>query len=222
MSNKIKILLADDHKMVRNGLILMLEQQKTFEPIITEVVNGKEVFEKLEHNTYDLILLDLSMPIMDGITVLKKLRVLENQTPVLVLTMHNEESIIKQAIDLGAYGYILKDSGLEELIKAILTVKNCERYFSNEISQILFSKKLKHDGHKSSSKPDKLEDGLTKRETQILTLLVKEYSNQQIADYLFISKRTIEGHRKNIMAKLNIKNAVGLIKYAMENGLLEK
>lgn len=222
MSKEIKILLAEDHQMVRNGLILMLEQQKAFEPDITEVVNGTEVFEKLEHNTYDLILLDLSMPVMDGIAVLKKLRTLGIETPVLVLTMHNEEGIIKQALDLGAYGYILKSSGLEELVKAILTVKDYERYFSNEISQILFSKKTKSVSKKTRLESTNPEDTLTKREIQILSLLVKEYSNQQIADHFFISKRTIEGHRKNIMAKLNIKNAVGLIKYAMENGLLDK
>ncbi len=215
MIKEQKILLADDHEMVRNGLTLMLNHQKSFIPNITEAVNGLEVFEHLKTMDFDVILLDISMPLMDGIAVLKKLKNIENKTPVLVLTMHNEESIIKQALDAGATGYILKNSGLEELVKAINTVIKNERYYSNEIAQILFKTKKDSEDIKSNSV---LGNVLTKREIQILTFLVREYSSQKIADELFISKRTIEGHRKNIMNKLSIKTTVGLVVFAIKNG----
>ena len=215
MKKEIKILIADDHAIIRKGLNLMLEHQQHFIPLVTEVTNGQEVIDIIKTTTFDFILLDMSMPILDGLAVLKKMLILEIKIPVLVLTMHSDESIIKQALNAGATGYLLKNSGIEELVKAILTVIKNEKYYSNEIAQILFSEKQKADDKKEKAF---FHDNLSKREVQILMLLVKEYSSQKIADELFISKRTIEGHRKNIMSKLGIKTSVGLVVYALQNG----
>jgi DNA-binding NarL/FixJ family response regulator len=215
MKKEIKILIADDHAIIRKGLNLMLEHQQHFIPLVTEVTNGQEVIDIIKTTSFDVILLDMSMPILDGLAVLKKMLILEIKIPVLVLTMHSDESIIKQALNAGATGYLLKNSGIEELVKAILTVIKNEKYYSNEIAQILFSEKQKADDKKEKAF---FHDNLSKREVQILMLLVKEYSSQKIADELFISKRTIEGHRKNIMSKLGIKTTVGLVVYALQNG----
>ncbi len=216
MKEEIKILLADDHTLVRNGLMLMLELQNAFIAKITEAVNGKEVIEKLEYEDFDIILLDINMPDIDGLAVLRRLKMMNSKIPVLILSMHNEENIIKQALELGASGYILKNSGIDELVKAIGTILKNQKYYCNEISQILInSKKNKEQKRDKTSKLDPL----TKREIQILSLLVAERSNQDIADSLLISRRTIEGHRKNIMNKLQIKTTVGLVVYALKNGI---
>lgn len=214
MNRVIKILIADDFLMIRNGLRLMLENQNKVTPLITEASNGKEILDLIEGQEFDIILLDITMPEMDGITVLKKLKDIQCEIPVLILTMHKEESVIKQALDHGAYGYILKNSGLEELIKAIQTVLKKERYFSNEITQLLFH------SNKVNEKKSIIdfESNLTRREIQILSFIIKEKTNQEIANELCVSKRTIEGHRKNIMAKLNVKSTIGLVKYALKNG----
>ena len=209
----MNILIADDHSMVRNGIKLMLHQQNYFVPNVTEASDGMEVIKLVSNQDFDVILLDISMPKMDGISVIRKLKTLDKMTRVLALTMHKEENIIKQVLDAGALGYILKSSGLEELVKAINTVKRNERYFSNEVAQILFEE------NKVKKQVPGVLLNLSKRETQILSMIVKELTNQEIATELNISRRTIEGHRKSLMKKLNVKTSIGLVKLAMKNGI---
>jgi DNA-binding NarL/FixJ family response regulator len=215
MSKEIHVLIADDHLMIRSGIKLMLEQQKQFMPVISEAATGLEVFDILKSTMIDVIFLDLTMPEMDGLSVLNKLKASEINIPVIVLTMHKDETIVKQALDLGALGYLLKNSGVEELVKAIFTVLRGERYFSNEVTQLIFQDDKRNKEMKSIIQ---FEDNLSKREIQIMALIVKEHTNHEIADILHISKRTIEGHRKKIMEKLNINSTVGLVKYALKNG----
>ncbi|MFN5416490.1 MAG: response regulator [Flavobacteriia bacterium] len=210
-----KILITDDHAMIRNGLKLMLEHQSKFKAEVHEASNGKEAIEKLSLEEFNILLLDITMPEMDGFTVLRNLKSKNILIPTLVITMHKDENVIKQAIDLGALGYILKNSGMEEITKAISTVLKRERYFSNEIAQMLFKENQEIKEKKSVIQ---FEDNLSKREKQILQLLVKEKSNIEIAEELCISKRTIEWHRKNLLLKLNVKSSIGLIKYAIKNG----
>ncbi|TNE54365.1 MAG: response regulator transcription factor [Bacteroidetes bacterium] len=213
MERYVDMLIADDHSMVRNGLKLMLHQQNYFIPNVTEASDGTEVISLFEQHDFEVILLDISMPKMDGISVIRKLKSKDPTVRILALTMHKEENIIKQALDAGALGYILKSSGLEELVKAIMTVKRGERYFSNEVAQILFEE------HKARKTVSGVMMNLSKRELQILGMIVKEYTNQQIADELNISRRTIEGHRVSLMKKLNVKSSVGLVKFALKNGM---
>ncbi len=216
MNNKeINVLIADDHLMIRSGIKLMLEQQKQFTPVISEASTGLEVLDVLKTTVIDVIFLDLTMPEMDGLSVLNKLKASDIHIPVIVLTMHKDETIVKQALDLGALGYLLKNSGVEELVKATFTVLRGERYFSNEVTQLIFQDDKRSKEMKSIIQ---FEDNLSKREIQIMALIVKEHTNHEIADILHISKRTIEGHRKKIMEKLNINSTVGLVKYALKNG----
>ncbi|MCE3294888.1 MAG: response regulator containing a CheY-like receiver domain and an DNA-binding domain [Crocinitomicaceae bacterium] len=215
MNKEINILIADDHLMIRSGIKLMLEQQKQFVPVISEASTGLEVLEVIKNTMIDIIFLDLTMPEMDGLSVLNKLKSSDIHIPVIILTMHKDETIVKQALDLGALGYLLKNSGVEELVKAIFTVLRGERYFSNEVTQLIFQDDKRSKEMKSIIQ---FEDNLSKREIQIMALIVKEHTNHEIADILHISKRTIEGHRKKIMEKLNINSTVGLVKYALKNG----
>lgn len=212
---ELNLLIADDHSMIRNGLISMLKQQDKFIANIMEATNGNEVLKLIQDHPFDVVLLDITMPEVDGITVLKKLKSMESEVPVLVLSMHNEKSVIRQALDNGAYGYLLKNSGLEEITKAIFTVIRKQKYFSNEVTQELFSE---NDSKTKSS--IQFEHNLSRREIQILALIVKELTSQDIADELFISKRTVEGHRKKIMSKLGIKTSIGLVKYAIDNNFV--
>lgn len=211
MKKPIRILLADDHQIVRNGIKLMLEHQNTFTPVIKEATNGQEVIDIAETNEIDVFLLDISMPILDGIATLKTLKELNLKNKVIIFTMHNEEHYINLAIENGALGYVLKQSGLDELIDAIQTVSNGETYFCEgirETAELIINK------GKSGS------EELTDREMEILKLIASELTNQEVADILKISKRTVEGHRMRLIDKLNVKGTVGLVKYAIQRGII--
>ncbi len=214
MSKSLKILIADDHEMIRKGLTLMLETQKQIDLTISQASNGIEVLQQTNLSNFDLIILDINMPLMDGITTLTKLKERNLAIPILMLSMHKEEKLIKQAIKSGATGYILKNSSLEEIIKAITKTIKRERYYSNEVAHVLTTQNTQN---KSSLLYN--EFNLTLREIQILSMLVKEMTSQEIGDYLFISKRTVEGHRNKIMDKVGVKSSIGLVKFAIQHGL---
>jgi len=211
--NKIRLLLVDDHELIRKGLTLMLETQKKINLEITHCSNGKDALKLMSEQVFDLIILDINMPILDGITTLKKMKNLEITIPVLMLSMHKEEDLIKEAIKHGASGYILKNSNLDEILKAILSTLKREQYYSNDVSDILTKKDEKV--------PNLIQNeyNLSLREIQIISMLVKEMTSQEIGDKLFISKRTVEGHRNNIMEKIGVKSAVGLVKFAVKYGI---
>lgn len=215
MIKTYKILIADDHQLVRNGVRLMLENQKDFKPIISEVSNGEDALTVIENGEVDVVLLDVSMPGMDGLTTLKKIKSISKELPVLMLTMHNEENVIKQALKIGASGYILKNSGIDELVKAVLTIVEGADYYSNEVSQILLKGTVK----KPKKSLEERNEILSQREKQILGMIVRELTSKEIGDELCLSSRTVEGHRNNIMEKLNIKSTIGLVKYAMQNNI---
>lgn len=201
--------------MVRNGLKLMLKNMQHFTVDIDECSNGFELLEKLIKKEYDIILLDISMPVMDGLDTLKKIRDEDIQTPVVILTMHTEESIIRRSYELGARAYISKASDEEELSKAINFILKGQSYYSSEIAHILFNS-----SDKKAEKAAKMVKGvLTNRELEVLRLIIQEKTNQEIADDLFLSKRTVEGHRERIMNKLGIHSTIGLVKYAISSGI---
>lgn len=224
MIKKIRILLADDHEVVRNGLKLMLSQQKAFIPVIEEVGDGEEVIQITSQRSFDVVLLDISLPKQNGIDITKILMKRNGGTRILALTMHREEYIIKQMISAGALGYLLKNTGVDELTKAILTVSSSKRYFCNEASQVLISN-AKNDLPALNKRHElnlNQKDVLSVREKEVMLLIVKELSSAQIAEKLFISKRTVDSHRKNIISKLNLKNTAGLVKYALQHNLLNE
>jgi len=209
------ILIVEDHHLVRSGLRLMLENQTVFQTEITEASNGVEALDLLQKKSFDIVVLDISMPLMDGVEVLKKIKKHFKNLPVLMLTMHNEEKLIKKVIKLGASGYLLKSSATNDLIQAILEISKGNNFFTDDILTILARENEKEDRGRARKK--KVEDLISEREIEILRLIVKEKTNKQIAEELSLSSRTIEGHRINIMEKLNIKTTIGLVKYAIKS-----
>lgn len=219
MKKKLKILLADDHPMVRTGMMTMLEQVRLYDSIITEVEDGLELISLLEKETFDILLLDISLPGKDGISIIKYCRNNDIQIPILVISMHKEPHIVKQAVDSGAQGYLNKSCGVEELGKAIKAVLNYKPYYGNDAAQALLTKTSRKRIENDSSL---ITNGiLTEREKVIITLIAKEMTSIQIAEKLNISRRTVDSHRAKVIAKLQVKNTAGLIHYATKNGLVD-
>ncbi|NQX98674.1 MAG: response regulator transcription factor [Flavobacteriales bacterium] len=211
--SEIKILLVDDHKLIRDGLKLIINTSDNIK-VIGECGDGKEAISYLKRNAddIDLVLMDIAMPKMNGVDATKIITELYPRINVLALTMHVEETYIMNMIKAGALGYILKDSGREKLIEAIKTVYRKEKYYSNEVSLKLIDLLL----HKDKV----VKQTLTERETEILKLISNGYTNKEVADFLFISSRTVESHRRNILKKLKLRNTAELIKYALSNSLV--
>lgn len=220
---KIKILIADDHKLVRTGIRYTLTsgENANFIERIDEVVNGKEAVERAKIFTYDIILMDINMPEMDGIKATAQLVKDNPEIRVIALSMHSDDYEIRSMIKAGAKGYLLKNTGSEVLANAIKTVMGGGKYYSNEVALKLMEP---YDGDlsesKNSSSIDKRKVSLTRRELEVLRLIANEYTNEEIAKKFELSKRTIDSHRQNILSKLQVKNTAGLIKYAIRLGLV--
>lgn len=213
---KKNILLVDDHKIVRDGIKSMLEDRAEYH-IAAEADSGKQALELLKELKVDLIIMDISMPEMDGICCTNLIKSQNKDANILILTMLNEEQHIRTLIEAGAKGYILKNSGKEELIKAIEATINSENYFSDAVTRIMMMDLV----NRSQLKLKKNHIPITDRELDILGLILKEYTNQEIADKLFISVRTVDAHRRNMLEKIGARNTAGLVKYALEHKLLE-
>lgn len=210
----IKVMLADDHVLVREGIRHLLEFDKSME-VIAEVKDGVECLKKLESEKPDILLLDLSMPNMSGIHVLKELKKIKNPVKVLILTVHNEAEFIISAMDSGANGYILKESGLEELKYAIRIVLNNETYIQPSLLPILDKKIVNKNVDK-----EKIES-LTKRELEILIQLAGGMFNKEIANNLNISERTVKNHISNIFRKINVSDRTQAAVFAIKNNIVK-
>ena len=211
----IKVILADDHEIVRNGIKLLLENEGDIE-VIGEAADGQEALEKVAQLKPDILIVDIRMPIMNGIETTRQLHNYSPDTKALVLSMHEDEEYILKSVDCGAYGYLLKDTNKVEFIKAIKMVAKGEKYFSGDISSVLINNYLntKKDKNTQESKSAALTDtyDLTKREKEVYKLLYQGVGNKEIADQLQKSIRTIETHRFNIMKKMNVNNVVELLR----------
>ena len=215
----IKVILADDHGVVRSGIKSLLETEKDIE-VIAEASNGQEALEKVKTLRPDLIIIDVRMPVMNGIEATRKIHEEVPATRVLVLSMHDDEEYVLQALECGASGYLLKDASKEEFLKAVKMVYQGEMYFSGELSGLLVSGFRKKTAPIASEVSDAYD--LTRREKQILSMLTRGINNKEIADKLDKSVRTIETHRFNIMKKLKVNNVVELLKKVEnERGLKE-
>ena len=215
----INILIADDHKMFVDGIDSILSDADDIQ-VVAKCYDGESVFEHLNTHEIDLILLDVNLPKMNGIEVCKKLFTIKPDIKVLALSMFNEESFVTEILNNGAQGYILKNTGRIELLKAIRTVHGGSSYFSQAVTQTIM-KSLVKDGSKDASPSPSLPK-VSRREKEVLQLIIKEFTTQEIADELFISLKTVESHRSNLLAKLNARNTAGLVRIAIENNLLEK
>lgn len=214
MKRIVNLLIVDDQVIYRNGIRFTLENQMSFISNIHEATNGAEAIDMIHKNNYDIVLLDIQMPKMDGVSTIKHLRDSRNNIPVLVISAYNDELLVKQILERGSNGFIMKDSGTEELVKAINVILDGGKYFANSITQVLLGNKNK----KSISSG--LDSELTKREFQVLKLIAEELNHDEIADKLHISRRTVEGHKKNLTSKLYVKGSVGLVKYAMNHAII--
>ena len=214
----MRILLVDDHKLIRDALKLYMEDDDEFE-IVEEAGNGQEALILLKTIKVDVAMLDISMPVMDGIVCAQEIRKLYPDIKVLALSMMNDNQFIKQMLAAGALGYILKNSGEEEIKKALRKVYAGESYYSAEVAETVMQNMMKG-GIKRSNKLV-VDLPLTSREEEVLHLIIKEYTNQEIADELFISPRTVDAHKRNLLEKTGSKNIAGLVLYAIEKNLFE-
>ncbi len=224
MAKKINIILADDHEIVRKGLILLLETESDID-VVAEASDGEEAIEVVDQFKPDVAILDIRMPKLNGIQTAKELKLRYPDTGVLMLTMHDDDEYITQSVDCGADGYLLKDTGKEEFVKAIHAVHNGQKYFSGDISNVLVNRYLSAVGGKAVSAPtgsDEDYSHLTKRERQILGMIYKGESNKDIADALDKSIRTIETHRFNIMKKLDVNNIADLLRKIDQDAALKE
>jgi DNA-binding NarL/FixJ family response regulator len=210
----IRVLIADDHQMFLDGLKALLKREKNIH-VIGEVSNGTQALEFIKKNTPDLLITDISMPGMSGVELTREVKHRYPEVKVLVLTMYNDKEIVGEILMSEAEGYILKNTGRQELSNAINRIIDNSTYYSNEVLNIMMTRMKKQ---KSIEKNTAL---LTPREIEIIKLIMEELSSEEIADKLFISKRTVDTHRKNIIQKTNTKTLVGLLKFAIENNLAE-
>ncbi|MBP6759126.1 MAG: response regulator transcription factor [Flavobacterium sp.] len=219
MSTTIRVVLADDHVFVRDGIKSLLENEANI-VVVGEATDGLEALKIVENEQPDLLILDIRMPNLTGIEVVEKLRSQNNFVKIVMLSMHESEEYVLKSIKAGADGYLLKGSSKEEFLKAVQTVANGGKYFSGDISSILIGQ-LSNPVAVMESKQSLDEDMMiTKREKEILKLLLSGKGNKEIAEALDISKRTAEVHRFNLMKKLKVKNLMELSNKANEFSLL--
>lgn len=213
----LNLLLCDDHKIMLDGLKSILKSDKEFETIFT-ALGAKQALEILNEHQIDIALVDINMPEMNGIELTQKIKLEHPYTKVIILSMNHSIASIQQALDAGASGYILKNTDKKELLDGIRKVMQKGKYYSREVADIIISGIMDEKNDKKEDAPQAFE--LTPREIEIVKLIIKEYSNQKIADALHISEYTVETHRKNIFRKTNTKSIVGLVKYAFEHKII--
>lgn len=209
----MNVLLVDDHAIVTDGLQALLANENEF-TIKGVARNGKMALDMLNVLKVDIVLMDIDMPEMDGVQSTQLIKSIMPDKKVLMLTMHHEKAMIKTMMDIGADGYLLKNSTKDELMKALRIVQSGGTYFSEDVQSIL-------------EKADPVSKGtldnynLTEREIEIIKLIAEGYSNKQIGEKLFISHRTVDTHRTNLMNKLDVHNVAGIVKFAMTHGMMD-
>jgi DNA-binding NarL/FixJ family response regulator len=214
----MRILIADDHEIFLDSLSMLIATFPDFD-VVGNCKNGIEVLDFLKNQTIDLVVTDYKMPQMSGIELTLQLRQQYPKIKVLMLSVSEEAEMIREAFQAGVWGYMMKKSGKVELQKAVESIKNGQRYFSESVVFELMRLGLT-DNIPQNEIPQEF-NPLTEREIEIIRLISKELSSQEIAEKLFIAPKTVETHRHNILKKLGLKNTVGLVKYALKNGLVE-
>lgn len=213
----VNILIVDDHEVLRQGLIKMLSSLKQHLNIqITEADSGAQAILKINQKDFNLIIMDYKMPDATGLETIRRILRFKSRMKIIILSNYDELAFVESVRDAGAKGYLLKSVGTEELLKAITTVLQGNIYYSNEIAlKIIESNENTQPSNRLGSAK------LTKRETEILGLIGTGLSNMAISEKLFISKKTVDSHRQNLLHKLNVKNTAGLVKAAYKMNLLD-
>lgn len=210
---KIKVFLIDDHQIVIDGLLAVLKLEKDMQ-VVGQSLHANEVYKKIVASNADVLLLDINMPGADGIELLKEFGRKGVPCKVIILSSHNEIKIIKEVLRLGINGYLSKNFAAENIAGAVRKVYYGQQYFSETIKEQMLISFTTNGAGEDTIK------SITARELEILQLVVKEYTTREIGEKLFISNNTVDTHRKNIMRKLEVKNTVGLVKYAIKHELV--
>lgn len=217
MNNRWKVFLVDDHQIVRDGIRSLIEDAKDIF-IIGEAADGSEMLSRLDSAQPDIILLDISLPGLNGIELIPIIRQRFPQMKILMLSMYNADDYIFNSVRAGANGYLPKNSSKSELLEAIRTICDGKDYFGEEVHQVIVNSYI------SMAKEDKAAEKkqqLSVRELEILKLFADGFSNKQISDKLFISVRTVESHKNHIMQKFGFKSTVEMVKYAIKHKIIE-
>jgi len=213
----IKVFIVDDHQVLIDGIKFILDGKEEIS-IVGEALDGEMALAKMKNIEIDVVLLDINLPKKDGIETCKALLKMKPDVKVIGLTMFNEGSFIQNMLKSGARGYILKHEGKEEMIKAIKSVYAGEEYLSQEVSKTLIQSMITGKDRPNSNFIPKL----TRREREILALILEEHTTAEIAGKLFLSLSTIETHRKNLLSKFGVRNTAGLVRFTVEHKLLER
>jgi len=213
----IKVIVVDDHKVFSDGIISILNEVDDIH-VVSSASNAMELTHLLAKDPVDVILMDISLGKESGLDITKTVKEMYPEMKVLILSMHAERGYIVKAIECGANGYLLKEIGGDEMVIAIRAVYNGGTYYSQQVSSIIMNQFAAFQKDRTRGVSDVQ---LTPREKEVLILITKEYTNQEIANELFISIRTVDTHRRNLLEKLSAKNTVGLVKYAIKTGLVD-
>lgn len=211
MSESVRVMIVDDHAVLRSGLRLVIEREEDLE-VAGEAGTAEDAVRSFERLTPDLVLMDIEMPGMGGLAGVRRMQELHPEVPVLVLSMHGEADDVRRAFEAGASGYVLKTAADEELIRAIRAVSEGERYLHPSLGAVLAQPPKSRGGV----------DELSPREREVLRLLALGHTNQEIAQELYVSVRTVESHRAHIMTKLRANSRADMVRHALAGGLLEE
>jgi DNA-binding NarL/FixJ family response regulator len=213
----VKVFITDDHELYLEGLVLLLNKQPGLQ-VTGSAYTAASLLKQLPDQDIDILLLDVHLPDMEEEELLKKIREIKPSLKILYLTIMRGTRYIHKLLKYDIHGYLLKNTNIAELTKALETVAEGKKYFSKEINILDTSQDFRNTVTIEDKKVDEI---LSKREIEVLTLICKEYSNSEIAKKLFLSVSTVETHRKNLIAKLGVNNTVGLVKFALKNKLIE-
>jgi DNA-binding NarL/FixJ family response regulator len=211
---KIKILIVDDHQLFREGIVTLLFSAENIE-VIAQAVDGLDAIDKAKHYKPDVVLLDIAMPRMNGIEAIKKLKAIMPEIKILTLSMHSEKQYVKGVLEAGADGYLLKNCTYRQLTEAIHTVYDGKKYLSEDITEMVINGYLEPSG---SDKSDF--EKLSNREKDVFHLFSEGKSTREIGELLFVSVKTVNTHKQNLLEKLELKSNTDLIKYALKNGFI--
>jgi DNA-binding NarL/FixJ family response regulator len=223
--SRIRILVADDHEIVRRGLKALLEAQPEWE-VVAEAVTGREAVEMAKQTTPEVAILDVGMPDLNGLEATRQVLKALPATEVLILTMHENEQIVREVLDAGARGYVLKSDAGRDLVAAVEALCQHRTFFSSKVSEMLLNSYLRHadrspDATGAAVATESPRSRLTAREREIVQLLAEGKSNKEVASALNISIKTAETHRTNIMNKLDLRSITELVRYAVRNNIVE-
>lgn len=219
LDDKITVHIADDHQILIDGVMAVIDLEEDIE-VVGFSLNGKQVLDWFSENSADVLVLDINMPELDGLEVLKKFATFDDVPQVIILSSYDDIKLVKEVLSMGAKGFVPKKSAGEHIVNAIRKVFKGEQYFSDDIKEKMMKTLIGKPMGESSSPDGILISSLTRREYQVLKLVAQQYTTREMSETLNISESTVETHRKNLIRKVNVKNSVGLAIFAIKNQIV--